>query len=144
MSSLTILDALTLSAYFERDIIEADHEIKVASPDLRTRKVDRFLDLIRSRQEKGVNVTVVTRNPDETRYGDSADLAGIIREMQQSGVTVRCTDDESQHYAVIDRTLVWHGGMNLLGKADVWDNLIRVNSPQAVEELLEISYGDIG
>lgn len=28
--------------------------------------------------------------------------------------------------AVIDDYLVWHGGMNLLGKEDVWDNLIRV------------------
>ena len=35
--------------------------------------------------------------------------------------------------------LVWHGGMNLLGKADAWDNLIRVENTQAAAELLEMS-----
>ena len=48
-------------------------------------------------------------------------------------------DEDSEHYAVIDRRLVWHGGMNLLGKADAWDNLIRVESVQAAAELLEMS-----
>jgi hypothetical protein len=38
------------------------------------------------------------------------------------------------------RLCVWHGGMNLLGKADVWDNLIRVKDTQAAAELLEISF----
>lgn len=41
--------------------------------------------------------------------------------------------------AFIDHSLVWHGGMNLLGKADAWDNLIRVENIQAAAELLEMS-----
>ena len=39
----------------------------------------------------------------------------------------------------IDRRIVWHGGVNLLGKADAWDNLIRVEDVQAAAELLEMS-----
>ena len=34
---------------------------------------------------------------------------------------------------------VENGGMNLLGKEDVWDNLIRVDNSQAAAELMEIS-----
>jgi len=49
-------------------------------------------------------------------------------------------DNISEHYAVIDKSLVWHGGMNLLGKADVWDNLIRVKDIGAATELLELSF----
>ncbi len=142
-SAKAIFDAGNYVPVFEQDIIEANQEIIVASPDLRAGKVHRFMDLIRTRQEKGVRVTVFTRSPEETEYGDSAVLTEIIREMQKAAINVRCTDDESQHYAVIDRKLVWHGGMNLLGKEDVWDNLIRVNSPQAAAELLEISERDI-
>ena len=124
---------------FERDLVEADQEIIVASPDLRPGKTRRFLKIIRPRQEAGVQVTVVTRNPDEIRYGDSSTAAEIIQDMRKAGVSVRCTEDDSQHYAVIDRQLVWHGGMNLLGREDAWDNLIRVRSVQAAAELLEIS-----
>ena len=42
-------------------------------------------------------------------------------------------------FAVIDDEIVWHGGMNLLGKADVWDNLMRIRNPQVATELLEIA-----
>ena len=52
---------------------------------------------------------------------------------------VRIQENENEHFAVIDRHIVWHGGMNLLGKADAWDNLIRLESEQAAEELLELS-----
>lgn len=44
-------------------------------------------------------------------------------------------------FAVIDDELVWHGGMNLLGKADVWDNLMRIRDYQVAAELLEIALG---
>ena len=42
----------------------------------------------------------------------------------------------------MDEELVWHGGMNLLGKEDVWDNLIRIKSAVVAEELLELSFGN--
>ena len=49
-----------------------------------------------------------------------------------------------EHFAVIDKKLVWHGGMNLLGKADAWDNLIRVESEQAAAELLVMAEEGVG
>ena len=59
--------------------------------------------------------------------------------MKKNGISVRLTEEEAEHYAVIDCNLVWHGGMNLLGKADAWDNLIRIESIQAAAELLEFT-----
>jgi len=65
----------------------------------------------------------------------------LIEEMQQNGIVVRMSEEECEHFAVIDRKLVWHGGMNLLGRADAWDNLIRIENEQAAAELLEIAEG---
>ena len=42
--------------------------------------------------------------------------------------------------AVIDEEVVWHGGMNLLGKEDAWDNLMRIKNHQVAAELLEIAF----
>ena len=36
---------------------------------------------------------------------------------------------------------VWHGGVNLLGKEDVWDNLMRIKNIDVAAELLEIGFG---
>ena len=98
-----------------------------------------MISLLQQRQESGVVVTVITVNPDLTRYGDVIELHMLIDEMKRNGISVRMTDDACEHYAVIDKKLVWHGGMNLLGKADVYDNLIRVESEKAAAELLEMT-----
>ena len=50
-------------------------------------------------------------------------------------------DEVEEHFAVIDNDLIWHGGMNLLGKVDIWDNLMRIKNYQVAAELLEIALG---
>ena len=66
----------------------------------------------------------------------------MINQMKSSGIQVVIKDEVDEHFAVIDEELVWHGGMNLLGKEDVWDNLIRIKSAVVAEELLELSFGN--
>ena len=139
-----IYDRGNYTETFERDLIEAEREIVIASPGLRRHKVERMLSLLKSRQEAGVRVAVITLHPDCVRFDDPADLWAMIDEKKNSGVTVTLTESESEHYAVIDKKLVWHGGMNLLGKEDAWDNLIRVESIQAAAELLEMTQEQIG
>ena len=48
----------------------------------------------------------------------------------------RLTPDILIHHLMI----VWHGGMNLLGKEDAWDNLIRVKDAKAASELLALEH----
>ena len=70
---------------------------------------------------------------------DDLALWMLIQLMRKSGVEVILTDSPSEHYAIMDGKLVWYGGMNLLGREDAWDNLIRVESIQAAVELLEMT-----
>lgn len=62
--------------------------------------------------------------------------------MKEVGINVKTAEQDMEHFAVIDGSLVWHGGMNLLGKEDARDNLIRVKDRKAASELLEMSFGD--
>ncbi len=134
-----IYDGTDYTETFERDMVEADKEIVISSPGLRRSKVERMITLLKPRQESGVRVTVITLEPDSAGYDDTIELHIMINEMKKSGINVRTTVDECEHYAVIDDRIVWHGGMNLLGKADVYDNLIRVESDQVAAELIEIT-----
>ena len=72
----------------------------------------------------------------------SGQRANVWVQMKTSGIQVVIKDEVDEHFAVIDEELVWHGGMNLLGKEDVWDNLIRIKSAVVAEELLELSFGN--
>ena len=86
-------------------------------------------------------MTVITLNPENSMYGNAAVFYALISEMQSVGITVVAKEEIDEHFAVIDSQIVWHGGMNLLGKEDVWDNLMRIKNVEVAAELLEISLG---
>lgn len=98
--------------------------------------------MIKQRQETGVNVRVITRNPESTMYGNLEILYELITRMKSQGVDIYLKDEVEERFAVIDDELVWHGGVNLLGKEDVWDNLMRIKNIDVTAELLEIGLGD--
>jgi len=127
---------------FERDLVEADREIIVASPSLTGQKIDRFLYILRQRMAEGVRITVVTQDPDLSLAEDSTYQFYLYDKLRQNGVDVKVTDTSGEHYAVIDQNIVWHGGMNLLGKEDNWNNMIRVEDRKAAAELLEMTFAD--
>lgn len=134
-----IYDSGSYTDIFERDLVEADKEILISSPSLISEKVDRLIRLVKPRQEAGVNVTVITDVPENNAFGNAEYLYALIRQMQSVGIRVRLAEEEARCFAVIDRVLVWHGGVNLLGKEDAWeDNLIRVRDGKAAAELMEM------
>jgi len=137
-----IYDAGNYSDTFERDIIEANKTIIISSPELIREKVDRFLYIVRSRQEAGVRITVITTDPDRVLDSSSGYYMELISNMTSNGINVIPRDEVLEHFAVIDDDIVWHGGVNLLGHDDIWDNLIRIKSPIIAAELIELSLGD--
>ena len=62
--------------------------------------------------------------------------------MINAGINVITRNEVLEHFAVNDDDIVWHGGVNLLGHDDIWDNLMRIKSPIVAAELLDISLGD--
>ena len=125
---------------FEQDIVETEKSIVISSPDIRQEKIDRLLLLVKDRQEKGVEITVITTDPEDVIYGSAEVCYSLIKEMKQVGITVVTKIEVTERFAVMDEKLVWHGGMNLLGKVDVWDNLMRIKNHQVAAELLEIAF----
>jgi len=133
-----IYDSGNYMDVFERDIVEAEKKIMISSPELTRDKTERLRYLVKPRQEAGITVTVITLEPQNISYGSSEFCQRLIEEMREGGIHVIVKDEVIEHFAVIDDELVWHGGMNLLGKEDAWDNLMRIKSVQIAAELLEI------
>lgn len=134
-----IYDSGNYMDVFERDIVEAEKRIIVSSPELTQDKTERFAYCVKTRQEAGIAVTVITTEPQNISYGSPEFCQGLIQKMQECGIHVIVREEVIEHFAIIDDELVWHGGMNLLGKEDAWDNLMRIKSGQVAAELLEIA-----
>ena len=137
-----IYDSGSYTDVFEQDIVECGKQMIVSSPEITRDKVERFLYLVKARQEAGCKVTVITTEPQNITYGSPEFCQGLIDTMRGNGIHVIIKEEVEEHFAVLDDELVWHGGMNLLGKEDVWDNLMRVRSAQIAAELLEIALKD--
>jgi superfamily II DNA or RNA helicase len=140
-----IYDAENYSEVFERDLIEAEREIVISSPKMTQEKISRFIYLMKPRQEAGVQIMVITENPENHPYENVEFVQAMMEEMKNAGIRVEIAENDMEHFAVMDEELVWHGGMNLLGKQDAYDNLIRVKDEKVALELLGIASrrGDI-
>lgn len=136
-----IYDSGNYADVFEQDIIEAEKRIIISSPVIEQNKIDRFAYIVKPRQEAGCKVIVITSNPETCCFNSAEYHYSMIRQMREAGIDVITKDEIDERFALIDDELVWHGGMNLLGKEDIWDNLMRIKSAQVAEELLELSFG---
>ena len=133
-----IFDGKDFSETFERDLVEANNEIVISSPHIIERKIDRVIELLKARQEAGVSVTIITLKPEEIGFGDTINVFRMHDSIRRAGFYLKTSEIVEEHFAVIDNEVVWHGSMDLLGKSDVSDNIIRVESKQAAAELLEM------
>ena len=96
---------------------------------------------IESRIESGVNVVVITTAAEKSATISGEQFAMMHELLHTAGIDVIEKEEVEECFAVFDEDLVWHGGANLLGKEDVWDNLMRVRNVAVSEELLEIAFG---
>lgn len=138
----SIFDCDNYQEIFEQDLIEANKNIVIASANLSSDKVLRFIDLVKEKQEKGVQIMVITNCSDDTLNGNSNVIDELIMYMYNVGIEVITKEYINTCFAIVDDELVWHGGMNLLGKVDIWDNLIRIKNYYVAQELLSISLAD--
>ncbi|MBR4610761.1 MAG: DEAD/DEAH box helicase family protein [Erysipelotrichaceae bacterium] len=134
-----IYDPTNYVEIFENDLIEANKSIIISSPSLTVDKVERLLQIIKSKQEEGLNITIITNDPDHNLFSDSDNniILELISKMRKSGINVVLNDDTDQCFAIVDDEIVWYGGINLLGKEDIRDNLIRIKDERIAAELLE-------
>lgn len=124
---------------FEQDLVEAEKRIIISSPGIEPDRVERFIYIVKGRQEAGCKVTVITTEPENSLFSSAEYGYAMIEHLQQAGIEVITRDEVQEHFGLIDDDLVWHGGMNLLGKEDAWDNLMRIKSARVAEELLELA-----
>ena len=137
----TIFDIDSYEKVYAKDLLEANKEIIISSPGLNRSKVDAFVKLIKHRQEDGVKLTVITLNPEGYPEEKIKDTKRLVEILKNCGIRIKLQEHMHEHFAIIDDEIVWYGSMNLLSRAKVDDNLMRVKSKTVAQELLEISFG---
>ena len=141
--SNAIYDFETYYPVYLMDIRNAINEIIISSETLSRIKVTEFLSAIASCQSKGVKITVVTWHPDAYSYGRDETRNELLYLLYKAGIRILYCGD-CRHFAVIDRKIVWYGSMNLLSKATLDDDIIRLEDVEIASELLAKTFSEGG
>ena len=133
-----IYDLDTYEGVYLCDLREAKAEIVISSQTLNTPKVNQLIRLSNERPE--LKVTIVTWAPEVYKYGRDEIRIELMNRLRAASFKILTVEDNCERFAVVDREIVWYGSMNLLSKADVEDNLMRVISKDIAAELLEMTF----
>ena len=100
-----------------------------------------LINLLHDKQMAGVEITIVTWEPDFYGFGDAGFWMQLHEEMRQAGFYMKTVEDTCEHYAIIDQEIVWYGSMNLLANSKIDDSMMRVESTKIALELMGLTFG---
>ena len=104
------------------------------------RKVYDLIAMLKEKQEQGVEVTIITWQPDDYGFGDAAFWMRLHEDMRQAGFFIKSVEDSCENFAVIDQEIVWYGNIHLLGKEKIEDSIMRVKDKKIAAELMELAF----
>lgn len=121
-----IYDGLNFVSPFISDLSQCKRSVVISCPKVRigrqTQIAERLIDLAAN----GVEVVLYTREEnDDTLH------------LQHQGISVIIINHLSLHAAIIAKSTIWYGSVNILGYHSVEDNLIRFRNPEIATNLLE-------
>ena len=118
---------------FSADICNVQSEVLITSPYLHIAQVKRFLKLL----PKDVHLTVAT--DDESSFKPEAweKVSNAVKILEVAGARVILQPKVYQRYAVIDKNILWYGGINFLGFEKTAHGAMRLCSAELAKELLD-------
>ena len=135
-----IFDGENYREVFEKDLLEAEQRIIISSSVISSKKVYDLIAMLKEKQEQGVEVTIITWQPDDYGFGDAAFWMQLHEDMRQTGFFVKSVEDSCENFAVIDQEIVWYGNIHLLGKEKIEDSIMRVKDKKIAAELMELAF----
>lgn len=127
-------------AAFSRDIRRAQQEVIIESPYLTCRRTEELLPIFKKLVKKGVKVRVNTRFP-----GHHDELLRIqgwmaFKQLKLIGVKVKLCDDlRHRKLAIIDRSILWEGSLNILSQRNSREVMRRTESSELCKQMIRFA-----
>ncbi|MFI9647166.1 AAA domain-containing protein [Streptomyces sp. NPDC052040] len=123
----------------EWDIGRAVGSIELYCPFLDPQPVRKWSTLFGQRVREGVRVVVYTRAAEEQRDAASAERhQQRIDELRGAGCEVDFRERMHEKVLILDRTVLWHGSLNLLANTGPTDLMMRFTDPASCERVSRV------
>lgn len=129
-------DSQDINRLFWTDVCLADRELIISSPGINKEQVMRMLDMLTDLYRKNISVSVYTLPPERYPEKQQKMTQSLITAMQENGIWVQPRPDMHEHFAVIDREIVWYGSASLLSRSQEDDGMLRLADGDIAQNLL--------
>ena len=121
-----IYDGHSFEPPFISDLAKAKHTLVISCPRVSIGRHSRIAERLTDLAANGLDIVLYTKedNDDTLR-------------LQHQGISVMIKEHLSLHAAIIDKSIIWYGSVNILGFHSVEDNLIRFKNSEIATSLLE-------
>lgn len=121
-----IYDGLNFEAPFMSDLSHAKHSVVISCPKVKIGRHSQLAERLMDLAANGMNVVLYTK--EENDY--------TLR-LQHQGISVIVNTTLSICTAIIDKSTIWYGSVNILGFHSADDNLIRFKNTEIATCILE-------
>jgi phosphatidylserine/phosphatidylglycerophosphate/cardiolipin synthase-like enzyme len=132
-----LLDENTFYDAFMKDLKHCHSEVIVESPFVTNRRVSQLFGILEKLKERKVRVAINTRDPEDH---DSEYMREEAREalstLQHIGVHIMFTESHHRKLAVIDRSIVYEGSLNILSQNNSCEVMRRIESVQLAWQMI--------
>ena len=121
-----IYDGQDFESPFISDLSKAKQSVVLSCPKVKTGRHSQIADRLADLIANGIEIVLHTKeeNDDTLR-------------LQHQGISVIYNEHLSLHAAIIDKSTIWYGSVNILGYRSLEDNLIRFRNLEIASNLLD-------
>lgn len=137
MATTHLFDSSTFYEAFKKDLSHCKSEVIIESPFITLKRLDDLLPVIRQALARGVTVTINTKPPHENdNYMHYEAEVGVAR-LQNLGVNVLFTGGHHRKIAILDRSTLWEGSLNILSQSNSCEIMRRIESKVLGNQMLD-------
>jgi phosphatidylserine/phosphatidylglycerophosphate/cardiolipin synthase-like enzyme len=127
----------TFYQVFTKDLKNCGSELLIECPFITSRRLQKLLPALRELKKRRVRIVVNTRDPLEHDEGYRRDSAyRAIAALQRLGVQVLYTDGHHRKLAIIDRSIMYEGSLNILSQNSSSEVMRRIESIQLAWQMI--------
>lgn len=121
-----IYDGQNFELPFISDLSKAKQSVVVSCPKVKIGRHSQIADRLADLMANGIEIVLYTKEENEDTIS-----------LQHQGISVIYKDHLSLHAAIINKSTIWYGSVNILGYRSLEDNLIRFRNPEIASNLLD-------
>ncbi len=122
---------------FIKDLLNAKQEIVIDSPYITTERVRTFVPIFDHLIKKGIKIFILTRQPKEHNGAMKYQATHEIKNFEDMGITILpFIGKNHRKLAIIDRTILWEGSLNILSQRDSHEIMRRFEGKETSQQMM--------